>query len=141
MTESPSISTHPSPADHEAVAALPRKLVEVWAAHDADGFGDLFVKDGTMVLPGVYVAGNNAIAAFMRDAFAGVFKGTRVTGKPVNVRFFGPKVGLVITEGGVIAADRTELADEDAIRASWLVVKRDGEWRLASYQNSPRDAR
>ncbi|MFD0900328.1 SgcJ/EcaC family oxidoreductase [Actinomadura sediminis] len=129
----------PSADDQAALAGLPQRLVEVWAAHDADGFGDLFTEDGTLVLPGVYQAGRDAIRSFMREAFAGVYKGTRVTGKPVNARFLAPGVALLITEGGVIEAGRTELADEAAIRAGWLAVKQDGEWLLAAYQNSPRD--
>ncbi|RFU39023.1 SgcJ/EcaC family oxidoreductase [Actinomadura logoneensis] len=142
VSQSPSATrSRPSPADQKAVAGLPARLVEVWAAHDADGFGELFTEDGTLVLPGVYVAGRDEIAAFMRNAFEGPYKGTRVTGAPVNVRFLGPDVALLITEGGVIAAGRTELADADAIRASWLTVRTDGGWRLAAYQNSPRDAR
>ncbi|OLT19110.1 DUF4440 domain-containing protein [Actinomadura sp. CNU-125] len=128
-----------SAEDQVAVARLPQRLVQVWAKHDAEGFGGLFTDDGTLLLPGVYQAGREAIAAFMKEAFTGVFKGTRVTGQPLNIRFLGPDVCLLITEGGVIAAGREDLADEDAIRASWLAVKHDGEWRLASYQNCPRN--
>lgn len=135
-------STPPGPAaaDQAAVAGLPRRLVEVWAAHDADGFADLFHEDGTLILPGAYLAGRDAIRGYMGDAYKTFYKGTRVTGSPLSVRFLGPDVGLLITEGGVIAAGRTDLADADAIRATWLVVRRDGEWRLAAYQNTPRDA-
>ncbi|MCP2336096.1 SgcJ/EcaC family oxidoreductase [Actinomadura rupiterrae] len=131
----------PSAADQAAVAGLPQRMIEAWAEHDADGFGALFTEDGTLTLPGVHQAGREAIAGFMRAAFAGPFKGTRVTGKPLSMRFLAPDVCVLITEGGVIAAGRTELADEAAIRATWLAVRQDGEWRLAGYQNCPRDPR
>lgn len=139
MTTSTSSTQQRPSADQAAVAALPGRLVEVWAAHDADGFADLFTEDGTLILPGIYLNGREALRGFMTEAFKGPYKGTRVTGQPLNLRFLDTDVAILLTEGGVIAAGETELSDAAAIRASWLVVRRDGQWRLAAYQNSPRD--
>ena len=41
---------------------------------------------------------------------------------------------------GLDAPSETAVADQRAIRATWVIVRQDGEWRLAAYQNSPRDA-
>jgi uncharacterized protein (TIGR02246 family) len=46
----------------------------------------------------------------------------------------------LVTEGGVLAPGEDELSATAAIRASWILVKRDGQWLLAVYQNCPRDA-
>ncbi|MER5336999.1 SgcJ/EcaC family oxidoreductase [Micromonospora sp. NPDC002717] len=126
-----------SPADHAAIAALPSRIVAAWAEHDAEAFGAVFVEDGTMILPGLFLTGRDAIVAFMREAFAGPYQGTRVTGQPINVRFLDGEVAIVLTEGGVLAPGETTVAKEHAVRASWLMVKRDGAWLLAAYQNSP----
>ncbi|WP_335936520.1 SgcJ/EcaC family oxidoreductase [Streptomyces sp. PTD5-9] len=126
--------------DKAAVAALPQRIVAAWAAHDADAFADVFTPDGTMILPGHFQQGRDAIRTFMTNAFAGPFKGTRVTGTPVDIRFADAESGILITRGGILAPGETEPSPERAVHASWVVVKRDGRWLLAAYQNSPRHA-
>lgn len=130
-------SFRPNPADHAAIAALPARIVAAWAAHDADAFGAVFVEDGTMILPGLFLKGRDTIVDYMRQAYAGPYRGTTVTGQPIDVRFLAADVALVLTDGGVLAPGETTVAPERAIRASWLMVKRDGAWHLAAYHNSP----
>ncbi|MFB7915432.1 SgcJ/EcaC family oxidoreductase [Streptomyces sp. NPDC056061] len=125
--------------DKAAVAALPGRIVAAWAAHDADAFAEVFTPDGTMILPGFFEQGRDAIRTFMANAFAGPFKGTRVTGTPVDIRFADAESGILITRGGILAPGETEPSPERAVHASWVVVKRGGQWLLAAYQNSPRD--
>lgn len=128
-------------ADQVAVAALTQKVVAAWAYQDAESFASVFVDDGTMILAGVYNKGRDNIQAHMAAAFgAGEYKDTQVTGKPVDIRFLTPDVCLLLTEGGVLHKGESEVADVRQIRASWLAVKRDGQWQLAAYQNSPRNA-
>jgi uncharacterized protein (TIGR02246 family) len=125
-----------SQADMAAIAALTQKVIAAWAYNDAEAFAGVFVEDGTMILPGLYLKGRDAIHAYLVEAFAGQYKGTQVTGRPLDLRVFGTDFGILLTQGGVLPAGHTEVPDEQAIRASWVVVKREGEWRLAAYQNS-----
>jgi len=131
-------ATEPSAAQ-AAIAAVPARMVAAWAAHDADAFGDLFTDDGTLILPGLYKKGRAEIRAFMADGFAGRYKGTRVVGDPIDVKPLGPGAVALITQGGVIEAGKSDQSDAAAIRASWILVDRDGQWRLAVYHNCPRD--
>ncbi|MFF8867326.1 SgcJ/EcaC family oxidoreductase [Streptomyces sp. NPDC015139] len=141
MTAAPSaVTAAVSDADRAAVAALPGRVVEAWARHDAAGFAQVFTTDGTMILPGVYHSGREAIEAFMSAAFQGPYKGTQVTGTPLALRFLCEDVAIVVTQGGVLAAGESTVADERAVRATWVAAKQDGEWLLAAYQNSPRDS-
>ncbi len=114
-------------------------MVEAWATHDADAFAGLFTEDGALILPGVYKKGRDEIREFMTGAYAGPYKGTTVTGSPLDIKPLGSDAVALLTEGGVLAPGATELSAENAIRASWILVRRHGQWQLAVYQNCPRD--
>jgi uncharacterized protein (TIGR02246 family) len=129
----------PSAADQAAAWAVPSRIVAAWASHDADAFANTFTDDGTMILPGLYRKGRDEIRMYMKAAFADTYKGTRVTGMPVNISFLGPDAMLMLTQGGVLQPGESKVSDLRAIRAFWLVVKRDGEWLLAAYMNSPHE--
>jgi uncharacterized protein (TIGR02246 family) len=129
-------------SDREKEAlGVPLRLVAAWAKNDADGVAKVFTEDGILILPGdVHKRGRSEIKAFMAAAYAGPFKGTGVTGRPVDVRFPTDDVAVLRTHGGILAAGETEINEELAVRSTWVCVKRNGEWQLASYQNSPRGA-
>jgi uncharacterized protein (TIGR02246 family) len=120
---------------------VPLRLVGAWAVNDATGVADVFTEDGILILPGdVLKKGRAEIQEFLATAYAGPFKGTRVTGTPVDVRFATDDVALLRTHGGLLSPGDTEIPPALAVRSTWIAVKRDGEWWLAGYQNSPRGA-
>jgi uncharacterized protein (TIGR02246 family) len=127
-----------SEQEKEALS-VPLRLVAAWAKNDAAGVADVFTEDGVLLLPGdVYKKGREEIQSFMAAAYAGPFKGTGVTGRPVDVRFVADDVALLRTHGGILAPGETEIDPELAVRSTWVTVKKDGQWQLAAYQNSPR---
>lgn len=121
------------------IAAVPGRLVSAWAAHDAEAFSQLFTPDGVLILPGVYKRGRDEIRQFMEAGYAGPYKGTSVTGTPLDIKPLGTGAFALLTVGGVLEPGEKEVSTKQAIRASWILVKDDGTWRLAVYQNSPRD--
>ncbi|MFH9862923.1 SgcJ/EcaC family oxidoreductase [Streptomyces sp. NPDC017202] len=134
MAANPSLDT----GDTAALSAVPQHIVEAWAEHDADRFAEEFTENATLILPGdVFLTSREEIRGFMREAFSGPFKGTRVTGAPVSVRLLGPGVAALVTRGGVLAPGDTEPTPARAIRATWVLVQEGADWRIASYQNTP----
>ncbi|MFD7665874.1 SgcJ/EcaC family oxidoreductase [Streptomyces sp. NPDC059788] len=121
----------------EQALAVPGRIVAAWRENDGEAFADVFAEDATLVLPGTFLAGRRAIRSFMTEAFAGPFKGTRVTGDPVDVRALGADVAVLTTRGGVIPPGATGLPAENAIHATWVLVRSAGDWLIAAYQNTP----
>ncbi|HZN73535.1 MAG TPA: SgcJ/EcaC family oxidoreductase [Micromonosporaceae bacterium] len=130
----------PTDADRAAVGKVPERIVAAWAQHDPDAFAAVFTEDGSMILPGLYRKGRDDIRSFMAEAFTGPYKGTQVTGTPLDLRFFGGETAVITTQGGVLAPGETDVAPDRSIRASWVVVKQGEKWLLAAYQNSPENA-
>ena len=42
-----------------------------------------------------------------------------------------------VSEDGIIFAGQDAVASQRLVRATWVLVRRDGGWRIASYHNSP----
>lgn len=125
-------------ADPAAVTRAPQRIIEAWAANDADAFAAACTEDATMVLPGdVYLKGREEIRAYMAAAYRGPYRGTRVHGEPLGVRFIGTDVCVMVTEGGVLLPGETKVADERAIRATWVLARSGDDWLISAYHNSP----
>lgn len=124
--------------DTDALREVPQRIVKAWADNDADAFAEVFTEDATLILPGdVFIVGKEDIRSFMAAGYAGPYRDTRVHGVPVSVKLLGSQSAVLVTEGGVLAPGDETVAPERAIRATWVLVERDGQWLITSYQNTP----
>ncbi|WP_043617745.1 SgcJ/EcaC family oxidoreductase [Nonomuraea candida] len=124
--------------DATAIREVPARIMSAWAQNDGDAFADVFTEDATMILPGgIYATGRNNIASFMGAAFAGPYKGSRVFGEPISAKILGPEAAVLVTKGGVLVGEETEVAPERAVRATWVLAKQEGRWYITAYQNTP----
>jgi uncharacterized protein (TIGR02246 family) len=131
-------TARPAADDIAAMQAVPGRIVAAWAENDADAFAEVFTEDGSLILPGdVFLTSREQIRAFMKAGYAGPYKGTRVYGEPLAFKALGPDAALIITKGGVLAPGETEVAPERQIRATWVLARAGGVWRLTAYQNTP----
>jgi uncharacterized protein (TIGR02246 family) len=66
------------------------------------------------------------------------YKGARVTGWPLDVRFLDADVAMLVTQGGIVPATHEDLRPENEIRAVWIIARRAyGKLELVSHQSSP----
>ena len=130
-------TTAGSDADRQAVLEPLAALYRAWEANDAETFVADYTDDASVIQPGVYEKDREEIRTTMAAAFAGPLSGSRAIDHPVDVRFLTDDTAIVVSEGGIIFPGQDAVASERLVRATWVLVRRDGGWRIASYHNSP----
>lgn len=120
-----------------AVLSVPLRLRAAWDAGDADALAGIFTEDGSMLVDDTQLQGSDEIRDYHRRAFAEGLAGTKRTEEPIEITFLTQEIAFAVTKGGVIARGAHAIANEDVVCGSWVIAKRDGEWRLVSHQTSP----
>jgi uncharacterized protein (TIGR02246 family) len=118
-----------------AVRELLAKLYAAWAAGDADAFADLYTDDATVVMPGVFHHGREAVRRYMAAGFAGPLRGSRGVDEPQQIRILGD-VAILVSKAGILMSGEAELPSERERFATWVLCKQDGDWRVAAYANA-----
>ena len=103
----------------------------------AEAFVADYTEDASVIQPGVYEKDREEIRTNIAAAFAGPLSGSRVAARPVDVRLLTGDTAIVVSEDGIIFPGQDAVASERLVRATWVLVRRDGGWRIASYHNSP----
>lgn len=123
--------------DEKAVLTVPTRIMAAWAANDADAFAEVFTENGSLLLRDTQLTSREEIRNFMAAGFRGPLAGARVTGWPLTVTPLDDGVAMVVTQGGILPAGATRLAPEQEIRAIWVIVAQDAQWKLLSHQSCP----
>ncbi|WP_028647186.1 SgcJ/EcaC family oxidoreductase [Nocardiopsis sp. CNT312] len=126
----------PNGEEGAALSAVLRARA-AWAEGNADALADVFVDNGSLLLGDDQYISREEIRGAMSKALSGPFKDTRLVEAPVDMRFLGDDIAVVVTEGGVARSGEESPAEEYRTRTVWVSVRRDGEWMLLSYQSSP----
>jgi uncharacterized protein (TIGR02246 family) len=129
--------------DETAIREVTAHLAAAWSAGDATGYGALFTEDADyVVFNGVHLKGRQAIVDTHRWLFDGPLKDTRIAGStadgPVSFRFVRPDVAIMVSTGGMVPPGEASPA-EGAVQTT-VFVKNNGEWQLASFQNTRKSA-
>ena len=130
-------TTAGSDADRQAVLDVLARVYQAWEAGDAEAFVADYTEDASVIQPGVHEKDREEIRTNMAAAFAGPLSGSRVAARPVDVRFLTGDTAIVVSEDGIIFPGQDAVASGGLVRATWVLVRRDGGWRIASYHNSP----
>jgi uncharacterized protein (TIGR02246 family) len=122
----------------KAVLDVLDSMYAAWAAGDADAIARHYTHDATVVMGGVYDADRDAVRAFFTAGFAGRLRGSTTIDEPQQVRFYGADTAVVISVGGIVLAGQDSILRQ--VRATWTLVRQDGEWLIAAYANAPTEA-
>jgi uncharacterized protein (TIGR02246 family) len=121
--------------DETAVRDVLDRMYQAWAAEDPDAIAELYLDHVTVVMPGVYRGSSDEVRTYFAAGFAGPLRGSRASDEVRSVRFPAPDTAIVVSEGGVLLAGETTVPDARRVRATWVLARRDGEWRIAAYHN------
>jgi uncharacterized protein (TIGR02246 family) len=120
-----------------AVLTAPLRARAAWEANDAEAFANMFVDNGSMLVGDTQLTSREQIRSYAAEALGGDYQSTKWTEKPREVRLLSDAAALCVTDGGIIRAGADTLDPNHASRATWIVVRQDGDWRIFSYQSSP----
>jgi uncharacterized protein (TIGR02246 family) len=123
--------------DKAAIEAVLVDSYKAWEAGDADGMVADYTADATAVMPGSLRGSRDAVRESMALAFAGPLKGTSTWNKELSFRFVGSDAAIAVYESGILFGDQTEVPDAGKVNATWVFEKRDGQWLIVAYHNSP----
>src|SRR5437868_4315197 len=88
-----------TPADSDATAAsqaMVKRFTESWNRADGAAYGENYWPEAELVDPsGGIVTGQKAIVQEHLDGWAGMFKGSRATGKVRRIQMLGPNYMIV----------------------------------------------
>jgi uncharacterized protein (TIGR02246 family) len=123
--------------DRAAIEAVMVDSYKAWANGDADGMVACYTPEATAIMPGSLRGSRDEIRDSMAMAFAGPLRGTTTDNKQLSVRFVGRDGAIVISEAAILFPGQSEVPDEAKVNCTWVLEKRDGQWLIAAYHNSP----
>jgi uncharacterized protein (TIGR02246 family) len=123
--------------DTAAIEAVLVDSYQAWEAGDASGMVANYAADATAIMTGSLRDSRDVIRENMALAFAGPLKGSSTYNKQLSLRFVGTDAAIVVSESGILFAGQTEVPDAGKVNATWVLEKRDGQWLIAAYHNSP----
>ncbi|TVZ00950.1 SgcJ/EcaC family oxidoreductase [Trebonia kvetii] len=124
-------------ADAAAIQAVLVDSYKAWEAGDADGMVADYAADATVIMPGARRDSRDEIRDNMALAFTGPLKGTSTWNRQLSLRFVGTDAAIVVVESGILFPGQTEVPDAGKVNVTWVFEKRDGQWLIAAYHNSP----
>jgi uncharacterized protein (TIGR02246 family) len=128
----PTIST-----DETAIRDLYQQMMEGWNKGSGEDFAAPFTEEADFIaFDGTRFKGRQEIASSHQPLFDKWLKGSRLVEYAMDVRLLSPNTALMHVVGGTVMAGQTEPSPERDSIQTLVAVKRGGEWRLVTFQNT-----
>jgi uncharacterized protein (TIGR02246 family) len=125
--------------DESAIRALQARQAAAWNAHDAAAYANLFTPDGDVVnVLGWWWRGRAEIQSKLTDAFAWVFRDSKLTITDVHARFLDRNTAVAHvrwTLDGAKVPPGAPAPPREGIQLQ-VLRKGNGQWLIASFQNT-----
>jgi uncharacterized protein (TIGR02246 family) len=137
MDAQASASRDAGTADEGVIHALYRRLLDGWNGRDADAYAATFAEDGEAIgFDGSQMSGQAEIATTLRSIFADHPTAAYVA-KVRGVRFLAPEAAILRAAAGMVPPGGADLNPQVNALHTLVATRRDGEWRIALFQNTP----
>jgi len=136
-TMTTSNTTAAGTSQDSAIRAVFAQTSRAWADGDGEAFAAWYAPDATVILPAVYLPGQDAIREAMAAAFAGPLKNTRRSHQVRSIRFTSPGTAIVITDSVTVPPGEPQPAAQQRERATWVLSRSDGRWLIHAYHSTP----
>ena len=130
-------------ADPTADEAAIRQVVQerqaaAWNHHDAEGYANLFARDGDVVnVLGWWWKGRAEIQSKLTAAFAHAFKASSLAITDVQVRFLASDVAIAHVRWTMVGAKMPPSLPEPRQGIQTITLaKHSGSWLIAAFQNT-----
>ena len=136
MSSQPSRAKDPR-FDETEVRGLYRQILSGWNRRNAEAIAGVFDDDGVAIgFDGSELDGRTNIARIHKQIFDDHQTGAFV-GKVRDVRFLNPHVAVLSAVAGIVPPGQSDLDPDRNTVQTLVAVKRNHEWRVAVYQNTP----
>ncbi|MEU5581676.1 MULTISPECIES: SgcJ/EcaC family oxidoreductase [Streptomyces] len=130
--------------DEAAIKEILLNMAKAWNAGDGAGYAAAFLDDATYIsFDGQLAEGRQVIQDVHQMLFDGPLKGSKMDdqhhGDP-KIRFLTDDSVVVISVGGVSFGESAETDPDRGSIISITAVRHGDTWRLASFQNTRRQA-
>ena len=124
-------------APEDEVRRLYEELLGSWNRRDAGGYAGLFAEDGNAVgFDGSQMNGTSEIESSLSQVFAHHQTASYVW-KVREIRSLGPQVAVLRAAAGMASPGTSELNPAANAVQTLVAARRDGQWRIAVFQNTP----
>jgi uncharacterized protein (TIGR02246 family) len=126
--------------DEAAIRQVQTQQAEAWNRHDARAYADLFAEDGDVVnVVGWWWQGRSEIERKLTEAFAVMFRESKLSVTDVRVRFLTPEIALAHVRWTMTGAKAPPgVAEPRQGIQTQVLQKRAGTWLIAGFQNTNR---
>ena len=126
----------PSP-DEIKVRELYRQMMDGWNKRSAGAFAAPIAEDGDLIgFDGSQLIGRSEIVSMLQRIFADHPTAPYVS-KVKSVRFLSPEVAVLRAIVGMIPPAQPDLDPNLNALQTLIASKRDGQWRIVLFQNTP----
>ena len=125
-------------SDSDAIRELQAQQADAWNRHDAAAYAALFTDDGDVVnVLGWYWKSPTELRSKLANAFASVFRESKMTITDVQVRFLQPTIAVAHVWWTMEGARAPPGGPAPRVGVQLQVLtKQSGRWLIASFQNT-----